>query len=403
MCHRRMYDPDNFSFRGKRTFTGTRTRQASNMPICETFKSDGRRCQSNTVHREGIPDHLHFCSMHNRVYEQRVARANGEHHQPGRCQKFENGFWCAGLIREGSVFCEHHHTRNEVAVHRTLERQRIEERVRDTVAILMAEQPPPAWREVVLTFVNQDDPDDILYRVGLQYFIARFGGHVEEFRQYWIWAERGMIDPEPVFVPPPLVPPHAPERELERIVRDAQNVHTTHVSHQTNSAVTRLLEVRVPELQQTEVSMIRNWVNLPTPPRISHLLRTVNDINRWFHQNTCRQNNDRLYNRVLRGLVALINQQPEESRRELYQRLWEECYESVNMCCEGHISRLCNVMVGFDDAFQPPISVGEVLQAKMAMIAGLDVPVEMKRTHAEAVMNELGIPDNQRAAWLDAF
>ncbi len=268
----------------------------------------------------------------------------------------------------------------------------------------MAENPAPAWREVVQTFVNQPDPDNILYQVGIEYFILRFGGHLEEFQQYWAWAEAGMNGPEPVFEPPPPIHVNRPDdRELARLVRDNQNVHTSHVSRQTNAAVDRLLAVPVPDTQQTELTLVRNWVTMTVPPRMGNLIRTMTDVNRWFHQQTCRDNGDRLYNRIMRGLVALINQQNEESRRELFKRLWEECYESVNMCCEGHISRLCNVMVGFDDAFQPPVSTGEVLQNKMAMIAGLDVPVEMKRTHAIAVMNELGIPEDQRAAWLDAF
>ena len=374
------------------------------MPICETFKGDGRRCQADAVHHDGLPEHVHFCAYHIRIYQMRVGRANGEHHQAGRCQSFNVGIWCPDMCREGSFFCEHHHNRNELALRRTLDRERIQQRVQATVAILMAEVPAPPWREVVQTFVNQLDPDQILYQVGVQYFIARFGGHVDEFRQYWTWVEHGMHGPEPVFEPPPPIRvPRVDDRELARLVRDNQNVHTAYVSRQTNEAVDRLLAVVVPDSQQTELTLVRNWVLMSPPPRMGNLIRTMSDVNRWFHQSTCRENNDRLYNRVMRGLVALVNQQPEEARRELFKRLWEECYESVNMCCEGHISRLCNVMVGFDDAFQPPVSTGEVLQTKMAMIAGLDVPTEMKRTHAIAVMNELGVPEDQRAAWLDAF
>ena len=374
------------------------------MPICETMRSDGRRCQSDTVHRDGIPEHLHFCNMHSRFYLQRVERANGEHHQPGRCQSFNAGIWCPDMCREGSFLCQHHHDRNEATLRRTLNREGRRTRIQATVAILMAEVPAPPWREVVQTFVNQLDPDNILYQVGLEYYILRFGGHIAEYQQYWAWAEAGMNGPAPVFEPPPPIhQPRAEDRELARLVRDNQNVHTSHVSRQTNEAVDRLLAVAVPDTQQTELTLVRNWVQMAPPPRISHLIRTMTDVNRWFHQETCRDNNDRLYNRVMRGLVALVNQQSEERRRELFKRLWEECYESVNMCCEGHLSRLCNVMVGFDDAFRPPVSTGEVLQTKMAMIAGLDVPTEMKRTHAIAVMNELGVPEDQRAAWLDAF
>jgi hypothetical protein len=73
------------------------------------------------------------------------------------------------------------------------------------------------------------------------------------------------------------------------------------------------------------------------------------------------------------------------------------------MCCDGHISRICNVLVGFDEAFQPPVSTGEVLQNRMSAIAALEIADEEKVRRATNVLNELKIPDDQRSAWLEAF
>jgi hypothetical protein len=88
---------------------------------------------------------------------------------------------------------------------------------------------------------------------------------------------------------------------------------------------------------------------------------------------------------------------------ELNKRLWEECKEATGMCCEGHISRLCNVLVGFDDAFQPPVALGELIQQKMGAIAGLDVDEEEKRRQANAWFDEVAVPTAERVAWLEAF
>ena len=374
---------------------------------CEAFKTDGRRCQHEPVRHLNVPEHLHYCGTHNRCYELRVVRAGGIQHQPGHCHSFDRQAWCGNLSREGSTFCQAHHDRNERALANAIDRERRNAALRAAVETLMVRDPPPPWREVVQVFVNEDDPDNILYQAGLEFYIRRYGGPVGEYSLYWMWMMGGAPGPEPVFVAAPIV--HLPrmhppqEDELARIVRDNQNVHTAPVSRQTNESVERLLAVVVPEGQTTEMSMVQGWTHRSAPPKIGRLIRVLTDVNRWFNQTTCRANGDRLYQRVLRGLVALINQQGDEARGELYQRLWEECYESVNMCCEGHISRLCNVMVGFDDTFQPPVSIGDVLQAKMAMIAALDASTEAKQTQALAVMNELGIPDEQRGAWLDAF
>ena len=73
------------------------------------------------------------------------------------------------------------------------------------------------------------------------------------------------------------------------------------------------------------------------------------------------------------------------------------------MCCEGHLSRLCNVFVGFDEAFRPPVSLGELLQNKMAAIASLDLSYDDKIQQAIDFFNEVGLPHADRSAWLDAF
>jgi hypothetical protein len=73
------------------------------------------------------------------------------------------------------------------------------------------------------------------------------------------------------------------------------------------------------------------------------------------------------------------------------------------MCCDGHISRLCNVLVGFDEAFAPPVPFGEILQSKMAAIATQDISTDEKVQQATAFFNEYAVPEADRTAWLDAF
>jgi hypothetical protein len=64
---------------------------------------------------------------------------------------------------------------------------------------------------------------------------------------------------------------------------------------------------------------------------------------------------------------------------------------------------LCNVLVGFDETVQPEISVGELLQQKMAAISGMDLSVEHKVGQAWTVFEELKIPMNDREAWIEAL
>jgi hypothetical protein len=174
------------------------------------------------------------------------------------------------------------------------------------------------------------------------------------------------------------------------------------VSRQTNAATEKLLGTVVPVDQQTEKSMARAWL-AGVPVGWNRILAALRDVNTWFTTKTCRAPDDQLYRRMLRGLVAMINRTDDEQRTELYKRLWEECSESVGMCCEGHISRLCNVMVGFDDAFAPPVPFGEILQNKMAAIAAMEIDTEEKVRQATVFFNEFAVPEAERLAWIEAF
>lgn len=284
---------------------------------------------------------------------------------------------------------------------RQLERDERRELVRETRANLAVEFGNVPWRDMVDVLAVREDPDDVVYEAAMS-IVLLHGWHERiNFRLYWQWVERGRVDPPPELIAGPEPPPPV-QRDLRNLALDPQNVHTRAVSTQTNSAMDKLLTTEVPKEQQTEKAVVRAWTAHVTSGWID-MLRVLNDINKWFNTKTCRSDNDQLYRRLLRGLVATINKTDDEMRPELFKRLWEECRESVSMCCEGHISRLCNVMVGFDDAFKPPVSIGEILQQKMAAIGGLDVPTEMKHTHAIAVFDELGVPAEQRQAWLDAF
>lgn len=238
------------------------------------------------------------------------------------------------------------------------------------------------------------------------------GGRMYLF-DYVFWLEGGQRGQEPraadyfipvpgVALPPP--PPVVRTNTLAAIARDNQNVHRAVVSEQTNKNTELLLATPdVPEHCRAHELLAAVWLNL----RIAswkHVSRTVEDMIYWRDRATCRTENDRLYRRVLHGLFMRIYRMPEgETRKELWQRFYEECSEAVGQCCEGHISRLCNVLVGFDDAFKPPVPLGELMQARMATISEMDVPLETKVKLANEFFAEHNVPEGDRAAWLEAF
>jgi hypothetical protein len=183
-----------------------------------------------------------------------------------------------------------------------------------------------------------------------------------------------------------------PKPVLQQFAEDNQNVHRKVVTDNTNTQTDKLLAVPVP-VEQDTLADIRKLFGKSR--------KVMSDVEHWYGITLCRKEADCLYKRTLDGLWAMIK--ASEHKDELCKRLKEELTEAVGMCCEGHLSRLCNVLVGFDDAFTTVVSKKEILQQKMADIAALDVTERTKKMRARKVLRELDIPVSEHSAWLDAF
>ena len=196
----------------------------------------------------------------------------------------------------------------------------------------------------------------------------------------------------------------ADQREAQ-LAADSQNVHTREITQQMKDSINILLAVQVPPEQTGSVREMRvGWLEKGySEYEINMVYR---DVVNWWNKDTIFSENDKLYRRILRGLWWTIKQYKADVRAELEQRLWEELRDGAipySVCTQGHVARISNVMIGFDDAFVPTIPVGEILQQKMAAIYGMDVDYEEQIRLAEAVLEELQIPREQYGSWLSAF
>jgi hypothetical protein len=195
--------------------------------------------------------------------------------------------------------------------------------------------------------------------------------------------------------------------ELKRLATDRQNIHTRAVSEQTNRTQEFLLKqgvalpnqtLRVPEW------FLSIWAVSAYGKGWQMTRSVVDDMDRWYNTPSCRTPNDYLYRRVLNGLYVYARNTPHGERRdEIKKRVFEECYESIGMCCEGHISRLCNVLVGFDENAQPELPLGERIQNEMARISATEKTEAEKVKDANAFFDEHKVPAENRTAWLEAF
>ncbi len=213
-----------------------------------------------------------------------------------------------------------------------------------------------------------------------------------------LWGPQGTPDRpglHPAWLEDLVIPPPIPEGlgEMGRLAYDTQNVHTREVNDNVSNSLDLLLAVRDP------VNGFEGyWSNFPETKENRKMHK---DMKKWYDTESCRSDEDWLYRKTLDGLWTLIDRSP--FRDELMVRLTQEADESVGMCCDGHIARLCNVMVGFDAAFKAPISPAEILGDKIAAIAALDLSVEAKVVEAWTAFEALHIDHETRKDWISAF
>lgn len=206
---------------------------------------------------------------------------------------------------------------------------------------------------------------------------VRVRGRLYELVQQWVQDKKASLN------------------NLERMAKDAQNIHTLAVNTQTEDMLTTLRAVSVLPSQKTMSEILSAWEHIDETIR----LRVELDMRAWARKSYIVREGDYLYRNTLRSVWANIQSYSEPTRKELCQRLWEECYESLGMCAQGHISRLVNVFVGFHDGFRNVESIQDV----MAKLSQSDMCVEEKLREAVRYMEGRKMAVGEQSVWLDAL
>jgi hypothetical protein len=199
--------------------------------------------------------------------------------------------------------------------------------------------------------------------------------------------------------------PNAVKRKngLQKLADDEQNVHTRFVVKQTNTSTDIINKTPVPKNQCTIDEILTAWIQILKLPW-SEINDVYLDMEIWGKKEKIYTDNDYLYRNTLRGLWALIKTYEGSIFRELLKRLYEECKESLEMCGQGHITRLANVLVGFHESFLSPQSDKTLFQDKIASLAAdLNLTLEEKIKETVIAMDEYSIPQAERAAWIEAL
>ena len=190
---------------------------------------------------------------------------------------------------------------------------------------------------------------------------------------------------------------------LQKLADDSQNVHTRVVIKQTNTSIDLINKTAIPKKQRTIDEIVTAWVTVLEKPW-DEIRDVYLDMEEWGKQEKIYADKDYLYRNTLRGLWALIKTYEGDTFKELLKRLYEECKESLEMCGQGHITRLANVLVGFHESFLSPQSSKEMFQDRIAALAAdLTLSLEEKIKMTVKAMDEHQVPEAERAAWIEAL
>lgn len=209
---------------------------------------------------------------------------------------------------------------------------------------------------------------------------------------------------------------------LLTLASDKQNVHTGAINVKANEAMDSILKTVVPFgfsafLLPEVLNLIwfrwNNTEQIVSKPRFLDYewpLRT--DMKRHameiFYLRTGEEGDELVqelrYKRLLCCVVAKIEQSHSEMRNELYIRLWEECLDSLGMCFQGHMSRLCNVFSGFDPGLPLVASRGEQIQAAFQDLSTKNILFSQKKEEAFKIFEKFSIEDEEtRKGWLSVL
>ena len=193
-----------------------------------------------------------------------------------------------------------------------------------------------------------------------------------------------------------------PVIDLGAMAEHGQSVHMKEIENTTKTGITFLQEMNIPEGQKTLREIEEAFTAAVDDKKA--VSKVIADMTMWGTKKTAMDTKKNIYRPTLRGLWAKIKTYDNETKAELIKRLYEEASESLEMCADGHVARLVNVLIGFDDNFKLQISPMEYFQENIAKISeNTTAPLDFKIEQAKRLMDDIRMPEDQRGAWLDAL
>jgi hypothetical protein len=179
---------------------------------------------------------------------------------------------------------------------------------------------------------------------------------------------------------------------LESISNDKQNVHT--------KPVVEIVLIRAKELINFAKNNDDNeevFFYLLSDELLSN--KAKENMNSYFYSKDSIYDLPKpTYKMVLQGLWKYIQSKSPTIREEMIERLRQELEDNVGTCAQGNISRLTNVLNGFDKkSVEPQISLSDIM-----------VQISKEKNHsirkkkASETLKKYKVPKSEYDAWMEA-
>ena len=182
--------------------------------------------------------------------------------------------------------------------------------------------------------------------------------------------------------------------DLEAFARDPQSVHRSSVQDTIQKGLDFLMAIPVPPVMNAFHEILNEYMS-------ANLFRSKRPICHAFAidlDTLSVQIGTQLivYTDLLDHLWSYIKEH--RYRTELVKRLMEELEDGLDSCGNGKVSRLINVLAGFEEGIAA-IDLQEVFQTKMAALRS-----SPDRLHsAQELFREYMIPVDEQESWLQAL
>jgi hypothetical protein len=205
--------------------------------------------------------------------------------------------------------------------------------------------------------------------------LERREAHMRQFHQAPAQAERG---------------------DLGILANDRQNVHTHVVVQNVKETVRKVLTIPVPPEYHTDTLKTSGEIILEcglSRQAAAHMMV------HYCNDHDIYGLGAGIYGRVLNSVWQYIKTSPDAA--DLKKILATEMQDNIGMCAQGNLSRLCNILSGYLDGINVNVkSMNEVLGERFALLRTIENDDD-RVIAAYKILQELEVPDEQWAIWIE--